>query len=199
MSQGYLGYLGSKFKGTQETFEPMRNNNFALNIVLDTTAILEGLARRDENHPYIAMLSGRSDNFDMDITLSVASASAPNLSVDAIEVPYVNNTRKYAGKPSFGDSNVVINDFIGMDTELILLSWFSLVYDDVSEIIGLASEYKKTAYLYEFAPDGSNIRKWELSGIWPTSLEFGDYTQDGGDRRQLSMTLTMDGCQRIPV
>lgn len=192
-------YLGSKFKGNTAKYEPMRNHNFMVSILLDTASIKSALAVRNPNHDYLKMLQSRSDDFETDLTLSVASFAAPSISTDPIEVPYFNNSLKYAGKPSFGEAECVINDFVGMDTELVILAWQSLVYDADSQMIGLASEYKKSAYLYEYDPSGTNVRKWLLTNVWPYSVSFGDYSYDGGDRRQITVSLAMDWCQRVPV
>lgn len=152
-------------------FEPLRNNNFELQIV-----DIEG-----------------SDT----ITLSVANYAAPSISINPIEVHYANNSMKFAGKPSFAASSVTFNDFVGVNVERRLSDWQKLAYNYDTQEIGLASEYKKTCYLIEYLPNYTLARQWELHGCWISDLNLGDFNQDGNAVRQVSGTITYDWAQPI--
>lgn len=147
-------------------YEPLRTNNFEFQIT-------------DLEH---------ADN----IMFSVASYSAPNLNITPIEVQYGNNSIKYAGKPTFDNSNLTINDFVGIETEEALSNWMKLVYNYDTQEIGFASEYKKECYLIEYNTKGEFVRQWKLIGCWPSTLTLGDFNQDGNAVRQISMTITYD-------
>lgn len=163
-------------------FEPQRTNNFEVQITG-----LDGL-RTVENEKGI-MNEADASRY---ITLSVATYAAPQINISTIPVSYGNNKIKFAGSPEFPDSNVVLNDYIGIDVEQILTAWQKLVYDPMNETIGLAKDYKKEAYLIEYTPDGTSYREWKLVGCWPSALQFGDFNQEGGNIRQITMTLTYD-------
>lgn len=126
------------------------------------------------------------------LTLAVSSTNLPTISVPATEVPHGNATIKVAGQVEFDDVSIEVKDFIGADVEGIIDSWQREVYDPVTDQIGLAVNYKRTGYLYQYAPDGSNIRTWTLDGVWPNSVEYGDMGYDGSDVKQISMTLSVD-------
>ena len=166
-------------------YEPQRNNNFEVQITN-----LSGLTTVDKSQ---SIASNASDL----VTLSVASYAAPQINVSSIPISYGNNKIKFAGVPEFPDSSIVLNDYIGINVEKILTAWQKLVYDPKTQKVGLASKYKKVAYLIEYAPDGTQARQWQLVGCWPSALQLGDFNQEGGSIRQITMTLTYDYC--IPL
>lgn len=179
--------LGTYHMANVHEFEPQRTNNFEVQIV--------GLPNTN----------GRT------ITLAVASYTAPQIEQQVIEVDYGNNKIKFAGKPTFNNSPITLNDFIGQDVEKIISDWQKLAYDYSTQKIGWAYNrdvagnvftdeqgnqvyggYKKTAYLIEYAPDGSCARTWMLVGCWIQSLSLGNYSQEGNAVRQIECTLVYD-------
>jgi len=173
--------MGANFMVNRDKFEPMRNNNFEVQIVgLNNLTNMDNATLGDE-----ARLSE-------DITLSVASYGGPSVTISPITVSYGNSKVKFAGVPDFGETSLTINDFIGMDTEQILYAWFKLGYDTRTQKIGRQKNYKKTAYLIEYSPDGAIYRQWKLTGCWLSNFSTGDFNQEGGSVRQLSATLQYD-------
>ena len=163
-------------------FEPQRNNNFEVQITnlgnlvsMDTAAGVGDASRASEL-----------------ITLSVATYAAPQVSISPISVAYGNNKVKFAGVPEFAESSITLNDFIGVNIERILSAWYGLVYNIKKETIGKAVNYKKTGYLIEYSPDYTINRQWELGGCWLSSLQLGEFNQEGGSVRQITCTLQYD-------
>lgn len=177
-----------KYKGTghmvgKDAWEPQRVNNFEVVIEGLDTLVVAGTA------------DGTSQNYGSvaeRIMLSVDSFSAPTIEIAQITTQYANNSIKWAGKPEFPNSTLVINDYIGMRVEQLLAAWFRCAYDFQTENIGLARNYKKTAYLIEYAPDGSEARTWRLEGCWLASFQLGDWNQAGNEQRKLNATLVYD-------
>jgi sugar lactone lactonase YvrE len=66
------------------------------------------------------------------------------------------------------------------------------VYDAATDTIGWAADYKKTGIVYEFSPDGSVVRTWRLEGCWPSSVAFGEFSNDGADKKTITITVTYD-------
>lgn len=163
-------------------FEPQRNNNFEVQI-----CGLTNLTSMDSGIPI-----GDSSRASELITLSVATYSAPQINITPITVAYGNNKVKFAGVPEFPESSIVLNDFIGVNIERILSSWYKLVYNPKTELIGKAVDYKKWAYLIEYSPDYSVNRQWQLAGCWLSSLQLGEFNQEGGSVRQVTCTLQYD-------
>lgn len=178
--------LGTYHMANVHTFEPQRTNNFEVQIT--------GMGE-----------DGKT------LTLAVANYSAPTIEQNIIEVDYGNNRIKFAGKPTFNNSSITLNDFIGQEVEKKLSDWQKLAYDYETQRVGWAYSkdgagntfndnqgnpvyggYKKTAYLIEYAPDGSMPRSWVLVGCWIQSLNLGNFTQEGNSVRQIECTLVYD-------
>lgn len=174
----------------QSSFEPQRNNNFEIQITGLNTMLEEDVNRSEIKSPFTKTPS------DI-ITLSVYRFSEPSIQISTIEVPYQNNSVKYAGKPSFSDSTLTVNDFIGLDVENILSAWQKLVYNYDTQVVGLAVNYKTTAIVQKFAPDGSSVRQWQLVGCWPSQLNLGELNQDGNAQKTVDMTITYDWCRPL--
>lgn len=169
--------MGTKHMVNTSTFEPQRSNNFEVQFVdpgvSDSTVDLSN------------------------ITLSVATYSAPTIQITPITVSYQNNSIKFAGKPEFPESSIIINDYIGLDIENTLMNWYKKVYNPGTEQIGYAAYYKKEAYLHEIGPNGVIDRQWRLYGVWPSTINLGEFSQENSATRQISMTLQYDYC--VPV
>lgn len=174
--------LGAQHMVGKDLYEPQRTNNFEIQF-----PELENLKNLQSDGTY-----GRTfNNAGNKITLSVKSVGSLNQSVDSMAVHYGNNAIKYAGKPTLNSISISVNDFIGIETERILESWSSLVYNKYTQTVGRASSYKKDAYLLEYAPDGTNVKVWKLEGCWPGSITYGGFDQQGG-QREISFDLNVD-------
>lgn len=161
-------------------FEPQRTNNFEVQITG-----LNNLASVDKGR----ILASNAGDI---ITLSVASYDAPQINITPITVSYWNNKIKFAGLPEFPDSSIVLNDYIGLNVERILSAWQKLAYNPKTQKIGQATNYKKIAYLIEYAPDGTQARQWQLTGCWLAALQLGSFSQEGNAVRQITATMTYD-------
>ena len=164
----------------QDAWEPQRTNNFEIRF-----PNLPQLFSIDRG---IAMPTNASEI----LTLSTQSVGGLTTTIPAINVSYGNNTIKFAGKPEYSDITIVFRDFIGMQTERILMSWSKLVYDPATEKVGRASVYKQNGYLLEFAPDGTNLKTWQLQGAWPGNVSFSDYSNDDNSVRTANVTFYVD-------
>ena len=197
--RSYL-YKGTGHMVNVADWEPQRTNNFEVVIEGLDTLVTAGAvtATSLDNGQFSADPTADSNgvlnpaNAAERIMLSVDSFSAPTIEIAQITTHYGNNSVKWAGKPDFPNSSLVINDYIGIQVEQILAAWFRCAYDFKTETIGLASNYKKTAYLIEYAPNGAYARAWRLDGCWLASFQLGDWNQAGNDQRKLTATLVYD-------
>jgi hypothetical protein len=172
--------LGAYHMIGDNNWEPQRTNNFEVQFpnLGDLTTIDQG----------IALPTNASEL----LTLSVKSVSYPSTSVGKLTVSYGNNSINFAGKPEYGDVTIVVNDFIGIQTERILMGWHKRVYDPKNETIGWASQYKRDGYLFEYSPDGTVVRRTQLRGCFPGNVEPGDFDNDNNEIRQISVTFYVD-------
>lgn len=162
MSSLYAGFMS-----TDSLYEVQRTNNFR--IVFDQTVDPNGY-----------------------IELACDSAGLPTTSNDPIELSYGNSKVKVAGQANVDDVSVAVKDFIEADIEKILYDWRLKVYNPENGKVGWASNYKKDATIVQYGPNGEVLRKWQLKGVWPTSLDLGEMNYDGGDKKQITMNLSVD-------
>lgn len=174
---------------TSSMYEPQRTNNFELQIVG-----LGGLKMfTDKNSSGI----GKSvpNNISDQLTLSIANFTAPTIEMSNITIPYSNNEVHFAGKPTFSGANrVTFNDYIGLNVERLLMAWFKEVYNVKTQAVGRAKNYKKTAYVIEYDPSGTYSRSWQLNGLWISSIELGEYSQDDNSVRKINCAFVYDNC-----
>ena len=103
---------------------------------------------------------------------SVFSMEEPSFSQDTIGVRYGNTMVKTAGTPTFADTTINLHDYVGIETYNVLYAWQARSFNIKTQRVGLASEYKKTAYMLEYSVDFSRVLKvWKLYGVWITGLK----------------------------
>ena len=161
-------------------YEIQRSNNFVFYV--------SGLSKAFN----IANNKYAQDNADDVIKISVNKATVPHFTQSAIQVKRGNNTMKFAGVPVFGCGSFVLNDYIGAGTKDVLLAWQNKSYDVRTEKVGLASDYKKDAYLLEYTPDYQLVRTWKLMGCWISGLSEGEYSHDSAEKHTISATIEYD-------
>ena len=172
--------LGAYHMIDRREWEPQRTNNFEIQF-----PGLNGLISIDQN---IALPDNATDL----LTLSVKSVSYPNTNIGKLQVYYGNNSINFAGKPEYGECEIVVNDFIGIQTERIIMAWSRMVYDPKTEAIGWATEYKRDGYLMEYSPDGKIVRRTQLRGCFPGNVSPGSFDYTGNDIREISVTFYCD-------
>lgn len=178
-------YPGAQHMVGNDTFEPQRTNNFEIRFEgLDSIRSAESKYGANDGIPF--------SDAGKKLTLSVSDVGDLSQNVDAIAVNYGNNAIKFAGKPTLNDISITLNDFIGIETERILEAWSAKVYNKKTQLVGRASEYKKRAYLFEYSPDYTICKAWQLEGCWPGTISYGGFSQDGGNTRKITMTLNVD-------
>lgn len=133
-----------------------------------------------------------------EITLCLQSFSLPNIETSPVQVYHGNGAVNFAGQPSLtGMNNMPVNDFITKDIEKIIVDWQKQVYDPETDKMGWAGDYKKEGAVTQFGPDGTEQRKWEVYGIWPSAVDYGSsFNYQGSDVKQVTMTLTYDRAWR---
>lgn len=169
-----------------QLFEIQRSNNYEF-IVTDIDGIMRAGMQGTESNAYI-------NNAQEMLRLSVTKAFVPHFKQETVTVKRGNSTLKYAGVPSFDSGSLDFNDFIGADVKSILKAWQNLSYNVKTEKVGSldVTNYKKDCYLIEYTPDYRKVRTWKLYGCWISALSEGEYTNDNGDKHQVSATIEYD-------
>ena len=165
-------------------YEIQRTNNFDF-VVTDIDNILRAGAIGTE-------ANARITNAQEVLRLSNVSAPIPHFSQGTIEVNKGNTTIKFAGVPKFQAGTVKFNDYIGADTKAALMAWQNLSYNVRTEKVGLASDYKKDAYLIEYTPDYQQVRRWILHGCWVSGLSESGYDNESNNKNTIDCTIEYD-------
>jgi len=129
---------------------------------------------------------------DKQLTLSLVSFPIPKFTVAPIEVPFLNEKRKFAGNPVYDDLSVVYKDWVDKDTHKILNAWRYLVHNPETGQTGRARDYKKSGHVSLYSPDGEIERQYALIGVWPSAMDPGEIDMGGEDTVNITMTLTID-------
>lgn len=144
----------------------------------------------------------RTNNFEIQIenvsnsrilTLAVVSGFLPSESNEVISLNYGNTTITVAGKANVnGSGSLVVRDLVQQDVEQMIDAWRSTVYDKSTDAIGFAFDYKKPAKVTQYAPDGTLVRVWNLIGVWPSAVDYGQISYDSPGAKTISITLQYD-------
>lgn len=144
----------------------------------------------------------RTNNFEIQIDnvikvrpliLAVVSGFLPNESNEVISLNYGNTTITVAGKANAnGSGSLVVRDFVQEDIEQVIDEWRKTVYNKDTDAIGFAADYKKPAYVTQYAPDGTLLRVWNLEGVWPSAVDYGQVSYDSPGIKTINITLQYD-------
>jgi phage tail-like protein len=146
----------------------------------------------------------RQNNFEcvigglgQEITLCVSKAFLPEVSLDVVEIPYMNGKAKMAGLSNFESGSLEIRDAIGYDIEKKLYDWFKLAFDWDTGKMQSSTVYKKTITVHEYSGDGSICRSWQLDGCWISTFTGGDLDYSSGDVKVVTLTIQYDKAKRL--
>lgn len=144
----------------------------------------------------------RTNNFEIQIDnvtkvrpliLAVVSGFLPNESNEVISLNYGNTTITVAGKANAnGSGSLVVRDLVQEDMEQVIDEWRATVYRKDTDQIGFAADYKKPAYVTQYAPDGTLKRVWQLEGVWPSAVDYGQVSYDSPGVKTINITLQYD-------
>lgn len=146
----------------------------------------------------------RTNNFEIQVDmgsdakqriliLAVVSGFLPNESNEVIALNYGNTQVTVAGAARPNNSGtLVVRDFIQEDIEQVIDQWRAKVYDKETDKIGFAADYKKSAVVTQYAPDGSLVRVWNMEGVWPSAVDYGQISYDNPGVKSISITLQYD-------
>ena len=131
-------------------------------------------------------------NVDNVITFGLSTFPVPKVNNGIIEVGFLNETRKFPGKPVFDDLSIVIRDYVDKNMAGVIMRWRQAVYNHGTGVIGRAASLKKRARIELFSPQNDGIREYELIGAWPSQFDGGEVDMAGEDSLLITFTLTYD-------
>lgn len=129
------------------------------------------------------------------------TCNAPTITFADSTASRLNEQFKYAGNPTWNDITCSFYDFIrnssATDSELsagdILYNWSCMIYNPLTGQMGYKTQYATSATLAQLDPAGNIVRAWNLFGIFPSSVNFGDgFDYNSGDISEVSATFKYD-------
>ena len=128
------------------------------------------------------------------------TCNAPAITFADTVINRMNEQYKFAGNPTWNDITCTFYDFIrnsnvGNDLSAgdILYNWASMIYNPLTGQMGYKTQYATSATLAQTDPAGNIIRAWNMFGIYPSNVDWGqglDYSS--GDACEISATFKYD-------
>ena len=130
---------------------------------------------------------------DSDILqLALNTFPIPKQSNEIVEIGYMNETRKVAGKAIYEDLTVLYQDYVDKQIASILWNWRYQVYNPITGKIGLAKDYKKSGKVKLVDPSGDNPRDYKIVGMWISNMNPGEIDHTASDTVKIECTITID-------
>lgn len=131
----------------------------------------------------------------------VKVASRPNLSVEEVEVNFLNAKTWIPGKASWETMTVTYIDVATADAAP-LFNWLASVYnftDPINlEMGSQRQDYTATAVLKMWDGCGQLLEKWEMKDVWPTAINFGDVDYASSDECTIELTMRYSEVKYTP-
>lgn len=169
------GVLGGLSQNGGRLFEPQRTNNGLLTIFGNGASFFS---------------TADTDN----IKLSLAGFPLPKISSGDLQIPYLNEIRKFAGITQYDNMNVTVHDYVDRQVAKTLWKWRYKIHDPTTGLRGLKSEYALQGQVDLFAPNNAAeyARSYKVVNIWPMSVDFGDVDMGGDDNIRIGVTFAID-------
>lgn len=180
--QEFEKYLGTSYILTHKAdFEPGRTADFVLRIKFERDLY-------DMEGDFVATAEDATET----LALSLRDYAGPQMTIDKLSIKTGNGTVNYAGTPTIADSAISFTDYIGKNTEQILLAWYSMAHNINTDKIGFKEYYSNDGLLYKWAPNGTRVLSWWLLGCWINEYNQGQYSRQNSDLRQFSTNIIYD-------
>ena len=127
----------------------------------------------------------------------VETASRPHITVNPVEIQFLNTSTYVAGRFEWSELPVTFRDPIGPSATQAIMEWIRLCAESVTGRMGYAAGYKKDIELEMLDPTGVVVEKWIIQGCFLTSLNFGDLNYSQDELATIDASLRMDRCIQV--
>jgi hypothetical protein len=125
---------------------------------------------------------------------TVFSASRPKVTINAVEIPFLNTSTYVAGRFNWEEIAVQFKDPIGPSASQALMEWVRLCAESITGRMGYAAGYKKDVELELLDPTGAVVHKWVLQGSWLISFDGGPLNYSTDEIATIDVSIRMDRC-----
>lgn len=131
------------------------------------------------------------------LKLSVDASSVPHYTLGTGQIRRGNSVIKYATVPSWDDGQLVVRDYVGIDTKSVLMAWQALAYNVNNDKGGRMADYKKTCTLIEYTQDFVEVRRWIIYGCFITALQEDQFDVTADGERKITCTVPYDRAEMV--
>ena len=124
----------------------------------------------------------------------VETAARPHITIQSVEIPFLNTSTYVAGRFVWGEINVTFRDPIGPSASQALMEWVRLCAESVTGRMGYAAGYKKNVDLEMLDPTGVVVEKWIMEGTWMKDVNFNTLGYSDDKIATVTAQLRMDRC-----
>ena len=125
------------------------------------------------------------------LTLSTDSIGAIEEQEDSITVHYANGFIKFPSKVMFNEVTWTLNCYCEPNVLEALREWRKQVYDPVTEMMGLPSQYMRQVYFIKYDGQGNPRDVIKCPGTWIGALNNGEMNQEGGQVVKVTVPLVI--------
>lgn len=125
------------------------------------------------------------------LTLSTDEVAEIAESEDSIEVHYGNGIIKFPAKVGYNDVDWTLNCYCEPNVLQALRDWRNLVYDPVTEKMGLPSQYMRQVFFIKYDGQGRVRDVIRAPGTWIKELQNGSMQQSGTELVKVKVTLVI--------
>lgn len=122
----------------------------------------------------------------------VQSSSRPSMTMNDIEIPFVNTSTYVLGRAVWDTIDITFIDNIGPSTSQKVMEWIRQCVEFSTGRMGYASQYKKQLIIKMLDPAGITVEQWTLYGAMPINANFGDLDMGSDELAQVSITIRFD-------
>ena len=124
----------------------------------------------------------------------VETAARPHITINPIEIQFLNTSTYVAGRFTWGTISVKFRDPIGPSASQALMEWVRLCAESVTGRMGYAAGYKKIVDLEMLDPTGVVVEKWIMEGTWMKDVNFNSLGYTDDKIATVTAQLRMDRC-----
>jgi hypothetical protein len=117
------------------------------------------------------------------------SFKRPTLSINSVEIPFINETNYVAGKYKWEQMDITFIDTIGPSTTTQLMEWVRLHVESLTGRMGYAAGYKKNINLKALDPVGVEVQKWFLEQCQIVNVDFGNNDMASDELQIVTVTI----------
>ncbi len=135
----------------------------------------------------------------------VKLASRPNLTIDEVEINFLNGKTWIPGKASWETITVTYYDVATASGAQIraLWDWLASVYNFTNNVcLQMGSNrraYAGKAVLSLWDGCGAELERWTLNDVWPQAINFGDLDYSASEEVNIELTLRYSDVKYEPI